>query len=210
MPSSHIVKQGDHLSRLAQQYGFRDYRIIWNHALNAELKESRVNPNVLYPGDVLHIPDKQPKTESRPTADVHRFEVSSPKLMLRLVVRDWSDQAMANCACELEIDGRKYPIRTDGQGRIEQAIPAASEHAVLRVPGLDMEMPLKIGHLDPADEDSGWVQRLINLGYHGKPLDDPGESRQHAIQEFQCNHKLKITGDLDEPTRAKLKDLHGC
>ena len=210
MPS-HTVCQGEHLSRIALQYGFRDGKLIWDHAQNAELKKKRVNPNVLHPGDVLFIPEKVQKTETRPTTDLHIFRVSSPKLMLRLVARDFDNKPIANTACELEVNGTKYPLTTNGEGRIEQAIPAAAETGVLRVPSLEMELPVKIGHLDPADEDTGWRQRLINLGYHAKGLDDDDQTKlRHALEEFQCDHGLKVNGKLDDATRAKLKELHGC
>jgi hypothetical protein len=210
MPS-HTLRQGDHLSRVAQQYGFRDYRLIWDDPQNADLKKKRGNPNVLLPGDVLFIPAKQQKTETRPTTDVHTFRLKAARLMLRLVVRDFDNRPIPGTACELEVEGRKYALTTDGQGRIQQAIPATAENAVLRIAVLEMELPVKIGHLDPPDETSGWRQRLINLGYHFNPLDDGDETKlSHAIEEFQCDHGLKVTGQLDSATQAKLKDEHGC
>src|SRR5258706_14245743 len=133
MPS-HTLRQGDHLSRVAQQYGFRDYKLIWDDPQNADLKKKRGNPNVLLPGDVLFIPDKRQKTETRPTTDVHTFRLKTTKLMLRLVVRDFDNQPVPGAACELEVEGRKYALTTNAQGRIEQAIPSTAESAVLRIP----------------------------------------------------------------------------
>jgi N-acetylmuramoyl-L-alanine amidase len=52
----YTVKQGEHLSRLAKQFGFSDYSTIWDHPENAELKRKRNNPNVLYPGDTCSFP----------------------------------------------------------------------------------------------------------------------------------------------------------
>ena len=31
----------------------------------------------------------------------------------------------------------------------------------------------------------------------------------YALEEFQCDQKLSVTGELDSATRAKLKELHG-
>jgi LysM domain len=58
MPSNYKVRQGDHLSDIATALGFSSYETIWNHPKNAKLKQKRVNPNVLFPGDTLFIPDK--------------------------------------------------------------------------------------------------------------------------------------------------------
>jgi N-acetylmuramoyl-L-alanine amidase len=210
MPS-YTIRQGDHLSRVALQFGFRDYRLIWDDPQNAELKQKRGNPNVLLPGDVLFIPPRQQKTETRPTTDLHVFKLKGPMLMLRLVVRDFDNEPVANADCELEVEGRKFALQTDGKGKIEQAIAATAENGVLRIPSLDLELPVKIGHLDPADEDSGWRQRLINLGYYAGAVEDSEEARlRNAIEEFQCDYGLKVTGELDNATRAKLKDQHGC
>lgn len=211
MAASHTIVQGEHLSRIARQYGFRDFRIIWDHAENADLKKKRGNPNVLNPGDVLYIPDKQKKRLSRPTGQLYKFIVTNPKLMLRIVVRDFDNEPIPNTECVLEIDGAKYPLKTNGQGKIEQAIAATSEDGILHIPTLDMEVPVKIGHLDPTDEELGWRQRLINLGYHAEALNDEDDRKlRQAVEEFQCDYKMKITGELDASTRAKLKDVHGC
>ena len=60
MASQYIIKQGDYLPKIAQENGFYDYLTIWDHGKNAQLKSKRKNPNVLAPGDELHIPDKTP------------------------------------------------------------------------------------------------------------------------------------------------------
>src|SRR5262245_51865590 len=92
----HRVKQGEHLSRLAQQYGFSDYCTIWNHPQNAELKRKRNNPNVLYPGDILFIPDRELCEEVRPTDQCHAFVLRRPNLKLRLVLEDQYEKPVAN------------------------------------------------------------------------------------------------------------------
>ena len=58
MASEYTVK-GDYLTKIAKEHGFSDYRIIWDHAQNKQLKELRKNPNVIYPGDKLFIPTRR-------------------------------------------------------------------------------------------------------------------------------------------------------
>jgi N-acetylmuramoyl-L-alanine amidase len=208
---SYTIKQGDHLSRIAQQNGFFDYRTVWDHPQNSELKKKRVNPNVLMPGDVLFIPEKKAKALQVSTGAKHVFKITRSKLYLRIAVVDFDNKPVANVDCELKVDERTYRLKTDAKGRIEQPIEATSENGVLRIPSLEMELPVKIGHLDPADEGTGWRQRLINLGYHPRALaDDDATMLRHAVEEFQCDHGLKVTGDVDAVTKAKLKQEHGC
>ena len=210
MPS-HTVQPGEHLSRIAAQYGFFDQRTIWDHPQNAALKALRDSPNVLNPGDVLFIPDKIAKTEGRPTGQTHVFQVPADKLLLRISVHDFDNQPIAGEACELEVEGQVYKISTDGSGAIQQEIPKTAEKGTLRVPGLGMELPLRIGYLNPADQESGWQARLVNLGYlAGMAPDSSEDDLDTAIEELQCDYKVQLTGTADDATQQKLKELHGC
>lgn len=209
--TSHVVAAGEHITQIAQQYGFRDFNTIWNHAANAALKKLRSDPHVLHPGDTLEIPDKVKRQDTKPIDQAHRFRVSGQPLKLRLALTDFDNEPLAGLACELVIDGVVIPRTSDAKGLIETPIPARAKSGVLKVPELDLEQTLQIGHLDPLDEDSGWQARLINLGYYaGAVADGDQQQLRHAIEEFQCDHQLKVTGDLDGATRAKLLEQHGA
>ena len=43
MSTDHVVRQGEHLSQIAEKYGF-SYKALWDHAANAQLKKLRGNP----------------------------------------------------------------------------------------------------------------------------------------------------------------------
>jgi hypothetical protein len=210
MAQTYTIQGGDHTSGIAARFGFADFHTIWDHPQNAALKKKRSDPHVLMPGDALFVPDKEPKTVERPTGRVHTFQVKQQRLFLKLAVRDFDDQAVANTDCVLEVDGTVYNLQTDGKGRIDKEIPRNAQGGTLKIPSLGYEFPVKIGYLDPVDEETGWRARLINLGYHAGPLDAPDKLLlQYAIEEFQCDYKLRVTGVLDAGTRAKLKEVHG-
>lgn len=211
MPTNHVIAQGEHLTQLAERYGFRDFKTIWDHGANAKLKALRKDPHVLHPGDTLVIPDKVQRTDVRAMDQVHRFRVDVKPLMLRLALTDFDNEPLAGLVCELVIDGVVKKLTSDAQGLIESPIPRNAKSGVLKVPDLDLEQTLQIGHLDPIDEDSGWQARLINLGYYaGAVADGDDQQLRHAIEEFQCDHQLKVTGELDGATRAKLLERHGA
>jgi hypothetical protein len=198
------------MTGIAQQYGFRDYHTIWDHPDNEQLKQERVDPHVLYPGDTVVIPDKAPRNESRPTDKSHRFRVASKPLKLRIALKDFDNQPITGTACVLTVDGTVYQLTSDGDGITETPIPKGATGGVLKIPDMDIEHPLKIGFLDPLVEDSGWQGRLVNLGYYaGAVGDNDAEQMRYAIEEFQCDHALKVTGELDGATPAKLKQEHG-
>jgi N-acetylmuramoyl-L-alanine amidase len=211
----HTVKQGEHLSRLAKQYGFSDYQIIWNDPQNAELKQKRQNPNVLYPGDILFIRDREVREESRPTDKRHSFITKRSILKLRLFVEDQYGKPVANAACTLAVDSDFRQITTDAEGKIEEDIPTDAEQAMLiiqeRPPLSLIQIPICIGHLDPVDEFSGQWGRLANLGYlGGKPTEERQNDLRSAVEEFQCEHALVVDGICGSKTQAKLKQVHGC
>src|SRR5438093_5168050 len=159
----YTVQQGDHLSGLAEKFGFLDFHTIWDHARNAKLKSLRINPHVLYPGDQLYIPELHEKTEAIVTTKIHKFRIKRSPLKLRLVLQDYDNLPIANTKCELEIEGEKLPIVSDGDGRIEVDVSKKARTGILRIPELDIEYPVRIGHLDPVDEGCGRLERLANL-----------------------------------------------
>ncbi|MEM9692672.1 MAG: LysM peptidoglycan-binding domain-containing protein [Myxococcota bacterium] len=63
MDREHIVGYGEYLVKIAADYG-TTWQLIWNHPKNAEHRNKRRSPNVLYPGDVLviSVPDPPPGT----------------------------------------------------------------------------------------------------------------------------------------------------
>jgi N-acetylmuramoyl-L-alanine amidase len=218
--ANHTVAPGEHLASIARKYGFSSYKAIWDHAQNAELKRKRQNPNVIAPGDRLFIPDKEQKQEEASTEQKHRFTLRADKLKLRLVVHDASASPIANAECELRVGNQRVELTTDDTGKLEQDITPGDEIAFLTVkdpssPNLEILIPLKIGHLDPVEEESGQRARLINLGYLSAPAagespDDGAMKLLAAIEEFQCENGLSVDGKCGPVTQAKLKQVHGC
>jgi hypothetical protein len=209
MATNYTIKQGDHVSKLAKQFGFADFATIWDDPNNAALKQLRKNPNVLNPGDQLFIPDKQLKKVGRQTGATHRFKARVVPLMLRVVVKNVDDTPLANTSCKLQVAGKTFPLTTDKNGKIEQEIPRDSETAQLVV--LDQNIPIRIGHLDPVDQVSGYRARLNNLGYHAGSSDDPDDAQlRSAIEEFQCDQHLKVDGKCGPQTQKQLEKVHGC
>jgi hypothetical protein len=220
MATNHTVQQGEHASGIAKRYGFSSYLTIWDHPRNAELKRERVNPNVLFPGDRIFIPDREEKQEPRPTDQRHRFRVRRPDLKLRLILEDLYDRPIAQAECDLSIEGEALRLTTTKNGRIERAIAPEAERAMLVVndpqtPVSEIAIPVRIGHLDPVDKVSGQAGRLNNLGYfagpfEGKSAEDNKALFLSAVEEFQCDHRLAVDGKCGPATQAKLKQVHGC
>jgi N-acetylmuramoyl-L-alanine amidase len=205
----HVVQQGEHISSIAGQYGFTDYLTIWNDAQNASLRKQRPNPHVLYPGDNVYIPEKQPKVESRPTGNVHRFVLRAKRLKLRIVVQDWNGHPIKNTPCTLVVEDQTYQLNTDGDGMISQEISPEARKGRLSI--RDMDVELLIGHLDPVDSMSGWRARLNNLGYNAGDADKEDDLQLiSAIEQFQHDTGLVRDGSCGPATQSALLKAHRC
>lgn len=208
MPT-HTVKQGEHLSGIARQYGFRHYKTIWEHAQNKALRDKRKDPHVLYPEDLLYIPEKQERNETRPAGDLHTFKVKGKRLMLNLALRDFNDDPIANTPCTLTIDKQTYKLTTDGDGRISQQIAPTAHEGMLSYG--QTRIQLLIGDLDPVEESSGWRERLNNMGYFAGTAGDPDDMRiKSAVEQFQCDCGLTVDGDCGPQTQTELHKAHGA
>jgi hypothetical protein len=208
MPT-HTVQQGEHISRIAEHYGFHDSGVIWDHPSNAALREQRQNPSVLLPGDQLFVPEKQVKKVVCATTNTHRFRLHAEPVLLRLVLRDLNSDPIANTPCTLEVNGQIYELTSGADGLVEQKIPRTAESG--RLTFGQLVIPLQIGHLDPVAEVSGWRARLNNLGYNAGKSDDPLDPQlQSAVEEFQIDYELTVDGMCGPNTQAKLKEVHGC
>jgi hypothetical protein len=133
-------------------------------------------------------------------------EFSEPDPQPRTV----EDKPRKNVPFVAIIDGKVITGNTDGDGRIELYIPPNASSGTLTLdPGTLKErvIPLNLGHLNPIKALSGVTQRLNNLGF---PCGDGSDevALTSALKAFQEKNGLSVTGNVDDATRNKLRDLH--
>jgi len=201
---AYIVQPGDCIMSIASTRGFL-WQTLWN--ANPELKTQRGNPNVIFPGDVIEIPDKVLREEDCATERLHKFVKKGTPARFRLVVEQFN-VPLANRRYILEIDGKVFEGTTDDKGLLEVGIDPAARGGRLQMPDDNLECALALGHLDPLDELIGVQQRLQNLGfYFGEADGKDNEDTRAAIADFQASVSLEATGELDDATRAKLFNM---
>jgi hypothetical protein len=209
MATNHQVKQGDCISSIAFEYGFLP-DTIWNHPNNAELKKNRKDMNILLPGDIVFVPDKQLKEVSEPTNQVHKFSVKNvpAKLSLRLL---FDGEPRRNEPYTLDFEGKITTGTTDSDGNINISIIPNAKTAKLTI-GIDerkMEYDLQLGRLDPVDKITGVQSRLNNLGFDCGRVDGMlNTETKEALQAFQVSVGIQPSGELDAATKAKLYESH--
>jgi len=202
------VGPDDCISSIAQSFGFL-WKTLWFHPNNADLRALRKDPNVLMEGDQIFIPTKGGKQESKPTDGTHSFVRKGVPAKLRLrLMKD--NEPRANQPYVLTIDANILNGTTDGDGKIEIFIPPGAQSGRIRVgQGSDQQsFDLDLGHMNPVTETSGVIQRLENLGYHCGLDKQTGWKR--ALRSFQADNNLPTDAGLDEATKTKLVEVHGC
>ena len=95
MANTHVVQAGECLYQIAKRYGFGDWKAIYEHPENAAFRKKRGNPNVIFPGDRIHIPDREERKVEAATGSSHTFKVNRARMMLRLAIRDEAGAAVA-------------------------------------------------------------------------------------------------------------------
>jgi hypothetical protein len=203
------IQAGECLTTIALARGF-DPQTIWDHPDNADLKQRRHTPHALLAGDRLVIPALEEKEVSVSTGTVARFQLNVGAVRLRLRLTRHG-QARADEPFELVVDGGDTITgTTDGEGWIDQPIPAEATRATLKLrDGLEQHV-LEIGHLDPHDAPTGIQQRLRSLGYYFGAVDgEHGGVTAAALRRFQTAKGLDVSGQADDATVGALRDAYG-
>jgi N-acetylmuramoyl-L-alanine amidase len=169
----YIVKQGDHLAKLAYKFGF-DADAVWKDPQNEQLRQQGYlsqDPNILNPTDMLYIPGDTPPTMHTLTVGCTNTFVSdapSMTLTLKLVGQDSSRYSSRPYTIQ-ELD-QLSGLKTDGDGVLTFKAPVTLNVATVVFSDNGETWVLSIGHLDPIDTLSGVFQRLQNLGFLGGEL----------------------------------------
>jgi N-acetylmuramoyl-L-alanine amidase len=206
MPVEHVTTQGETIASIALEFGFFP-DTIWNDSANAELKRKRQDPHVLLPGDVVVIPEKRLKKAAKPDQARHRFRRKGVPKVLRIRLLT-THGPLSNMKYRIDIDGRLTNGKTDADGVLKETIPLNAKHAKLMMEnGRDYEIAL--GEMDPINEIVGIQKRLANVGSYGGPFDGQlGPETIAALRSFQASQGLPITGEADDATKNRLRELN--
>ncbi|NMO17698.1 peptidoglycan-binding protein [Pyxidicoccus fallax] len=210
----HTVTQGECLLGIALRHGFQDWKRIYEHPENAELRRIRPHPHVLHPGDVLFIPERQAKELGASTGKTHVFKVKQPMRELCLTLKDAAGKPLANEPYTLEWGAEFIEGATDGEGLLQEQLPLRLDSVRLTVGERGYE--LRLATLNPVEHTgdkgvSGIQARLRNLGFEPGSIDGVlSERTRQALCAFEALHGLPVTGEPAGRTLEKLVQAHGC
>lgn len=169
----YVVRQGDFLEKLALQFRF-DAEEVWTNPLNG-LVAARRDPNLLYPGDILFIPERPADPSPLVSQTTNVFTADLPVVPVELrFVRGNEPRADEGVSFNGLPPHVEPPTETDELGCVRVEVPALLPvFEVYFVDEPHIVYTVLVGHLDPIEEATGVVQRLIGLGYFPFDEEDP-------------------------------------
>ncbi|HZV00718.1 MAG TPA: peptidoglycan-binding protein [Planctomycetota bacterium] len=216
MGKTHNVAEGDTLASIAEKYGFRSWRTIYDHPDNASLRSKRPNPMVLAAGDTVAIPDKRVREVVCETNKRHTFKLKALKVTVNLQLTNPDGVPYAKKKYRLVIDGKSYEGETTDDGHVIQEVPPSAKKGELTLWKSDtntndqITWNLSLGTLAPIDTNKGVKARLHNMGYDpGEVNDTIDDQAKEAIKHFQTDHGLEPKGELDDKTRKAIDEAYG-
>jgi len=208
----YVVQPGDCLSSIAFEYGM-NWRTIWNDPANLDLRQKRKDPMCYCLETASTFAHYEQQEHDRATDAKHKFVKKGVPEKVRLVMLDSESKPRPKLAWRVSVD-RAAPISgcTREDGLIEFFIAPNAKSAELTVTEGESEQSfhLDLGRLDPITSVRGVQGRLNDQGYDCGPVDGIiGPRTSAALRAFQEDYYLLPTGELNDDTRDKLKNVHG-
>lgn len=207
MSKTHKVQPGDCLNSIANTHGVAVDK-LWDHPDNAELRRQRRDANVLAPGDVVVVPERERWSVEVAAGNSYTFQLLGTHVDFRLRL-ELDGKTLANERYELAVGAQLEEGETDAQGLLETRVSATATRLSLRLPQRNASYELLLGHLDPVDQWLGASQRLHNLGLCEAAQSSATPSLQAALRLFQRRVSVEVSGQLDQATTAALREYHG-
>lgn len=207
----HIVKQDECIASIAAKYGM-NWRFIYEHSANSKFREIRPNPNVIYEGDEIVIPDESSLQVKAIANRFHYFTMRPQRpqsWVFRLRLVDAIGAPIAGATYRFQVFGQAAVSGVLGDdGLLEAPVPAEARSATLELLGATMNVEL--GRLDPVSTISGAQARLNNLGFPaGEANGTLSFQTKLAVRAFQASQPdLQFTGEMDAATERRLLALH--
>ena len=218
----YVVQAGDYLAKIANAMRFVADD-VWNHPMNAALATSR-SPNVLNPGDILHVPDVAPTPLPLKRGQSNTYVSEVPEVEVVFTLRLDDGTVLKNEEYIIEGLGDEHPGVSGEDGVVRFTVPIEVTQVHLLLFDRALRIPILVGHLDPVETLSGQRARLENLGFQealtalaayvehesGNP-GGPGEAEcvARGLAAFQRSKKMPITGLADRATLDALVAEHG-
>ena len=191
----HVVKRGEWLSKIGKKYGI-SWRTLYYHPTNEAFRKKRPNPDKIYPGDKLVIPDEKPREVTVPTGQNHVFKIVGPD-----APPDTGDVVDAEEAQAQDVEQAQQIAEETGNAELLQEVPAVQQAEAFKAePDEDPDDYTLL-----FDTESGLVYRI--------PNEMLAEMRVSAEKLARIRDDIKAAKGLPKDQRenavqASVKELH--
>jgi len=209
----HTVKQGESLVSIASKYGFgQNWQALYESADNDDFRSLRTNPNCIFPGDKINIPEDTGLTVTYAAEGTYKFKMSRPRAFFAIKLTDGADIVYSNINYELHIEDQIITGTTNSNGVLEEEVPVDIEVAKLifwpydDLPERAVRRRVNIGHLDPIEEITGQRQRLANQGFpSGRIVNEWSEPSINSVKWMQLARNYDISEQLTDQSLDRLQ-----
>ncbi len=214
---NYIIQQGDTLTRIALKNGLNSAEDIYNHPANKTFKDKRPNPNVIYPGDQITLPEASATPFAGSVDKTHQFVLKPPKETFEVIIKNDEGEVWTGKRAVLTVGEQTLDQTLDDSGLLSVELHKLNEKEATLEIYLDEEseepshtMEIQLAHLDPIDTISGVQGRCNNLGFDCGAVDgEMGPLTQEGIKAFQQHHQLDVDGKLGPKTQDTLQQAYG-
>lgn len=209
----HTVAQGETLLKIAKHYGLDSAAAVYDHPDNEPFRAQRPNPDLIYPGDRIVVPDpgEQP---------VKQGITNRRSVFVKTTATEYLRMRLDGCQGKkalLSVGGRSLEATVSDAGLVEFELPEdAPATATLQLyltegssePSHNLNV--KLAYLDPVETLSGIQARCNNLGFDCGIVDGVmGSKTREGIKRFQASVGLEQDGEAGSKTQEKLRESYG-
>lgn len=191
MTIRHIVQEHETLSSIAHDYGFYNWKNIYNAAENQDFRKRRPNPNLIMVGDTVIIPEKKSKNVPIKTGAKYLIKISREALPIEffLLVQDkQSKKPIEGLTVFLQLPSSKIEsYKTNSAGEIKIKEPKITEgKVVLAAIYDDREVP-RISYGEETGGDVLAANKFIELmsnkkDYFSKAKYELQTNQSHVVE----------------------------
>jgi hypothetical protein len=202
----HVVKRGQQsMMYIAHEHGFEDWRTIWEHPDNAELRKGPRprHPQMLELGTKVVIPSREEETwQPVATNERNTFRLqAAPRARVRVCLFDWTGEAYAYRDYTATIGAVTTRGETGPNGLVELEVPDDVKEVslVVHLGSEQVAWRLLVGALEPAYTQGGVRGHLTNLGLLPGGFEADDAEAASALSAFRASRDLadRTTGEVE-------------
>lgn len=203
MSSTYVVRRGDTLVRIARDHGFDSWRTIYNHPDNARFRSSRPNPDRIFPGDRIVIPDvvvsvaAQGATEIPPSGNRNIIHFVAPKSGGNVTLTAIVGPHTSSMSNRISWEGASPVAGNPLRATVSRLV--ASKHAVRIRVGGRTEKELRVWII--------WTNITVSdvpIAYTDPVNVGGGNQGAHITGGYRFIHRIQPRSVITDPDRPNL------